>query len=84
MIASPDVCTQQQAAAEARERGGAVAGSLRPLCAARLAGAFLLPVPTMAWLGSVLIAGAIGLAMVVGGVAAEPMRKMIDAEAGAA
>jgi len=53
-------------------------------CAARLAEAFLLPVPTMVWLGSVLIAGAIGIAMVAGSVAAEPMQEMIDAEAGRA
>jgi hypothetical protein len=50
-------------------------------CAARLAGAFLLPVPTMVWLGTVLTVGAIGTAMVAGGAAAGPMRRMIDAEA---
>lgn len=51
-------------------------------CAARLVGAFTLPVPTMVWLSTVLTAGAIGVAVIVGGVAAGPLRKMIDAEAG--
>jgi hypothetical protein len=56
-------------------------------CAARLAGAFTLPVPTMVWLGTVLTAGAIGVAVMAGGVAAQPMLRMIDAgasQAGAA
>ena len=51
-------------------------------CAARLVGAFTLPVPTMVWLSTVLTAGAIGVAVIVGGIAAGPLRKMIDAEAG--
>jgi hypothetical protein len=50
-------------------------------CAARLAGAYTLPVTTMVWLGTVFTLGAIGLAMVIGGVAAAPIQKMIDAEA---
>ena len=49
-------------------------------CAARLAGAFTLPVPTMVWLGTVILLGAIGLASVVGGVAAGPMLHMVEAE----
>ena len=49
-------------------------------CAARLVGAYTLPVTTMVWLGTVFTLGAIGLAMVVGGVAAGPIQKMIDAE----
>lgn len=50
-------------------------------CAARLAGAFILPVPTMAWLGTALTLGAIGLAIVVGGLAAGPMLRLVDAAA---
>ncbi len=49
-------------------------------CAARLAGAYTLPVTTMVWLGTVFTLGAIGLAMVIGGAAAGPIQKMIDAE----
>src|SRR5215831_1478454 len=52
-------------------------------CAARLVGAYTLPVTTMVWLGTVFTVGAIGLAMVVGGAAADPIQKMIDAEAAA-
>jgi hypothetical protein len=50
-------------------------------CAARLIGAYSLPVTTMAWLGTVLVMGAIGLAIVVGGLAAGPMARMIEKEA---
>lgn len=49
-------------------------------CVARLVGAFALPVTTMVWLGTVLTLGAIGLAILVGGVAAGPMEQMIRAE----
>src|SRR5215470_6211404 len=52
-------------------------------CAARLVGAYTLPVATMVWLGTVFALGAIGLAMVAGGAAADPIQKMIDAEAAA-
>ena len=52
-------------------------------CAARLAGAYLLPVTTMVWLGTVLTLGAIALAIVAGGAASGPIQKMIDAEAAA-
>jgi len=52
-------------------------------CSARLIGAYTLPVTTMVWLGSVLTLGAIGVAMIAGGVAAVPIQKMIDAEAAA-
>ena len=48
-------------------------------CAARLAGAYTLPVSTMVWLGTVLTLGSIGVAMVVSGVAAGPMERMIRA-----
>jgi hypothetical protein len=52
-------------------------------CAARLVGAYTLPVTTMVWLGTVMTLGAIGVAIVVGGVAAGPLQKMIDAETAA-
>jgi small neutral amino acid transporter SnatA (MarC family) len=52
-------------------------------CTARLIGAYTLPVTTMVWLGSALTLGAIGVAMIAGGVAAVPIQKMIDAEAAA-
>jgi hypothetical protein len=52
-------------------------------CAARVAGAYLLPVTTMVWLGTVMTLGAIALAIVAGGAAAGPIQKMIDTEAGA-
>jgi hypothetical protein len=54
---------------------------------ARVIGAAVLPVGTMVWLSTVMIAGAIGLAMAVSGaVAAAPMEAMLreaGAEAGA-
>lgn len=50
-------------------------------CAARLVGAYTLPVATMAWLGTVITIGAIGVAVVVGGVAAGPMQRLVTAEA---
>ena len=52
-------------------------GALLAECAARLAGAYTLPVSTMVWLGTVFTLGAIGLAMMVSGVAAGPMERMI-------
>jgi hypothetical protein len=52
-------------------------------CAACLVGSYTLPVGTMVWLGTVMTLGSIGMAMVVGGVAADPIQKMIDAEAAA-
>ena len=52
-------------------------------CAARLVGAYMLPVTTMVWLGTVMTLGAIGVAVVAGGAAAGPIQKMIDAEAAA-
>jgi hypothetical protein len=52
-------------------------------CAARLVGAYTLPVTTMVWLGTVMTLGAIGVAIVVGGAAAGPIQQMIDAEAAA-
>jgi hypothetical protein len=52
-------------------------------CIARFTGAYTLPVPTMVWLGGVMTMGAIGLAIVVGGVAAGPMLHLVDREAAA-
>jgi hypothetical protein len=52
-------------------------------CAARVAGAFTLPVGTMVWLSTVMIVVAIALAMIVsGGVAAAPMEAMLRDAAG--
>ncbi len=48
-------------------------------CAARLVSAYTLPVTTMVWLGTVFTFGAIALAVVIGGAAAGPIQKMIDA-----
>jgi hypothetical protein len=52
-------------------------------CAARLVGAYTLPVTTMVWLGTVMTLGSIGVAIVAGGAAAGPIQNMIDAEAAA-
>jgi hypothetical protein len=52
-------------------------------CAARLIGAYTLPVTTMVWLGTVMGLSAIAVAIVVGGAAVGPIQKMIDAEAAA-
>jgi hypothetical protein len=49
-------------------------------CAARLAGAFTLPVPTMIWLGTAFVGAAIGVAVMAGGAVAAPMQKMIETE----
>ncbi|MEU6201639.1 VC0807 family protein [Streptomyces sp. NPDC047061] len=54
-------------------------------CVVRVVGAYTLPVDTMVWLGTVILVGAIGIGMVVsGGLAAEPMARMISAEVAAA
>ena len=52
-------------------------------CAARLVGAYTLPVTTMVWLGTVMTLGSIGVAIVAGGAAAGPIQQMIDAEVAA-
>jgi hypothetical protein len=52
-------------------------------CAARLVGAYTLPVTTMAWLGTVMTLGSIAVAIAAGGAAAGPIQKMIDAETAA-
>lgn len=49
-------------------------------CVARLVGAFTLPVTTMVWMGTVMLLGAIGLAIMTGGLAVGPMEKMIEDE----
>jgi intracellular septation protein A len=49
-------------------------------CVARLIGAFILPVSTMVWLSTVFAMSAIGLAIMVGSVAAVPIDKMIREE----
>ena len=51
-------------------------------CTARVIGAFTLPVPTMVWLGTVMLVGALGVATMAGGAAAGPMLAMLAAEAG--
>mgnify|MGYP006951089145 CR=1 FL=1 len=54
-------------------------------CVVRVVGAYTLPVDTMVWLGTVVLLGAIGIGIVVsGGLAAEPMGKMVTAEVEAA
>ncbi|WP_458245039.1 VC0807 family protein [Streptomyces sp. MAI_2237] len=54
-------------------------------CAARIVGAYTVPVDTMVWLGSVILAGAITLALLVSRkAAAEPMARMLTAEVNAA
>jgi hypothetical protein len=57
--------------------------SLLAECIARLVGAYTLPVTTMVWLSTVMTTGSIGLGVIIGGVAAGPIQKMIDAEAAA-
>jgi hypothetical protein len=49
-------------------------------CAARLVGAYTLPVTTMVWLSTVLALGAVGLGIMAGGAAAAPIQKMIEDE----
>ncbi|MFJ4794232.1 VC0807 family protein [Kitasatospora purpeofusca] len=53
-------------------------------CVARVAGAFTLPVATMAWLSTVLLVGAIVTGSVLGQAAAQPMEKLVRTEADAA
>ncbi|WP_030393611.1 MULTISPECIES: VC0807 family protein [Kitasatospora] len=53
-------------------------------CVARVAGAFTLPVATMAWLSTVLLVGAIVAGSMLGQAAAQPMEKLVRTEAAAA
>ncbi|MFI7505147.1 VC0807 family protein [Streptomyces sp. NPDC049687] len=56
-------------------------GALLAECVLRVVGAYTVPVETMVWLGSVVMVVAIGVGIVVGGgLAAEPMGRMISAE----
>ncbi|MFG2903893.1 VC0807 family protein [Kitasatospora sp. NPDC048286] len=50
-------------------------------CAARVVGAFTLPVSTMAWLSTVLMIGAIVAGSMLGQIAVEPMERLVRAEA---
>ncbi|KUN78218.1 hypothetical protein AQJ66_31230 [Streptomyces bungoensis] len=51
-------------------------------CVARVVGAYTVPVDTMVWLGTVVLVGAFAVAFVVsGGLAVEPMGRMLTAEA---
>jgi hypothetical protein len=50
-------------------------------CAARIVGAFTLPVTTMVWLSTVFVIGAIALGVLVGRLAAAPIEEMVRAEA---
>ncbi|MDQ0309173.1 hypothetical protein J2S46_003729 [Kitasatospora herbaricolor] len=52
-------------------------------CAARVTGAFTLPVSTMAWLSTVFLVAAMMVAAVLGRAAADPMEKLVRAEAAA-
>ncbi|MEU5538983.1 VC0807 family protein [Streptomyces sp. NPDC020362] len=50
-------------------------------CIARVVGAYTISVDTMVWLGTVIMVGAMAIAFVVGGgLAVEPMEKMLAAE----
>nr|QIY77147.1 hypothetical protein HEP84_29255 [Streptomyces sp. RLB1-33] len=50
-------------------------------CVARVVGAYTLPVDTMVWLGTVVMIGAIALAILVAGrLAVVPMEKMLENE----
>ncbi|MFH9676428.1 VC0807 family protein [Streptomyces sp. NPDC017405] len=72
------------AAFRAKERLFSVVWGLVLLaeCAARVVGAYTLPVDTMVWLGSVMLVGAMVTGFVVGGgLAVEPMERMLKAEA---
>ncbi|MFE2110067.1 VC0807 family protein [Kitasatospora sp. NPDC059463] len=50
-------------------------------CVARVAGAFTLPVATMAWLSTVLLVAGIAAGSVLGQAAAQPMEKLVRTEA---
>ncbi|MFF2661459.1 VC0807 family protein [Kitasatospora sp. NPDC058032] len=58
-------------------------GALLAECAARVVGAFTLPVATMAWLSTVLLVAGLAAGSVLGRAAAEPMAKLVRAEAAA-
>ncbi|MGJ5754166.1 hypothetical protein FB563_2320 [Streptomyces puniciscabiei] len=57
-------------------------GALLLECVSRVLGAYTLPVDTMVWLSTVFLIGFMAVAFVVsGGLAVEPMEKMLAAEA---
>ncbi|GAA2438994.1 VC0807 family protein [Streptomyces mauvecolor] len=59
-------------------------GALLAECVARVVGAYTIPVETMVGLGTVILAVAVGAAVVISGaLAAGPMEKMVEAEAAA-
>ncbi|MFD9691170.1 VC0807 family protein [Kitasatospora sp. NPDC001309] len=51
-------------------------------CAARVVGAFTLPVSTMAWLSTVFLIGAIAAGSLFGRIAVDPIEKLVAAETG--
>ncbi|MFD0691540.1 VC0807 family protein [Actinomadura fibrosa] len=56
-------------------------GTLLAECAVRTVGAYTVPVETMAWLGAVILVAALAAAALAGnGVAAEPMKRLVDEE----
>ncbi|WP_330338543.1 VC0807 family protein [Streptomyces sp. NBC_00557] len=60
-------------------------GALLLECVSRALGAYTIPVDTMVWLGTVFLIGFMAVAFVVsGGLAVEPMEKMLAAEVEAA
>ncbi|MFF7752695.1 VC0807 family protein [Streptomyces sp. NPDC007971] len=66
-----------------KERAFSVVWGLALLaeCVARVVGAYTIPVDTMVWLGTVIMLGAMAIAVVVGGgLAVAPMEKMLAAE----
>ncbi|MFF5020186.1 VC0807 family protein [Streptomyces sp. NPDC001165] len=66
-----------------KERAFSVVWGLALLaeCLVRVVGAYTIPVDTMVWLGTVIMVGAIGIAIVIsGGLAVGPMEGMLAAE----
>ncbi|MEV4557048.1 VC0807 family protein [Kitasatospora sp. NPDC049285] len=49
-------------------------------CAARVVGAYTLPVDTMVWLGTVLLLGALGVGVLAGGAPANRIAALVGAE----
>jgi hypothetical protein len=84
-----DAAWDRLAARSARFRGFELAYStiwglaLLADCAARLVGAYTLPVTTMVWMSTVLTLSAVGVGVMVGGaVAAMPIMRMVETEVG--
>lgn len=73
----------ESAAFRSRERVFSVVWGLALLaeCVVRVVGAYTIPVDTMVWLGSVILVAAMAVGFVVsGGLAVEPMERMLAAE----